>query len=336
MATLNFYQAVDMANPYIYYGVVTSATSSSITIDDLNGNRGIYYGTFSYDVNGNLAGGTVTGYDNYLNYSLDYTGRNGSLDALTVENYLNNNNPVGLQQYALSGNDTIIGSVGADTLIGWGGNDLIAGNGGSDILYGGVGDDTFVVTGTEVYNYIDGGTGTDTVQYNNYSSAQAVSLISQIGLSADGSTVIFKDDTGFGTVKSVEKLTFTDGTVIVEDFLNLFATVEPLFSSSTGGVSSYLLPDIFTGSPTLNLQYQLIDNHAGAVVSGRSSNDFIKLGGTGNKAMSGGGGNDILDGGTGSTFVSSGGTTANSNTFFLDGRAAGASWSTITDFHAGH
>jgi hypothetical protein len=37
----------------------------------------------------------------------------------------------------------------------------------------------------------------------------------------------------------------------------------------------------------------------------------------------------VIDGGVGSTFVSGGG---GSNTFFLDGRATGISWSTITDF----
>jgi len=39
-----------------------------------------------------------------------------------------------------------------------------------------------------------------------------------------------------------------------------------------------------------------------------------------------------LTGGVGSTFVSGGG---GSNTFFLDGRAAGVSWSTIRDFQFG-
>jgi hypothetical protein len=40
----------------------------------------------------------------------------------------------------------------------------------------------------------------------------------------------------------------------------------------------------------------------------------------------------VIDGGVGSTFVTGGGTTANSSTYFLDGRAPGTSWSTITDF----
>jgi Ca2+-binding RTX toxin-like protein len=68
------------------------------------------------------------------------------------------------------------------------------------------------------------------------------------------------------------------------------------------------------------------------VVVGSALNDFIALQGGGNKAVDGGLGNDVIDGGVGSTFISGGG---GSNTFFLDGRAAGASWSTITDFKLG-
>jgi Ca2+-binding RTX toxin-like protein len=71
-----------------------------------------------------------------------------------------------------------------------------------------------------------------------------------------------------------------------------------------------------------------------AVIVGSSFNDFIVLQGTGNKAVDGGGGNNVIDGGTGSTFITGGGV-GGSDTFFLDGRAPGTSWSTITDFELG-
>ena len=45
-------------------------------------------------------------------------------------------------------------------------------------------------------------------------------------------------------------------------------------------------------------------------------------------------GADVIDGGTGSTFISGGGR-VDADTFFLDGRGAGVSWSTITDFEQG-
>jgi Ca2+-binding RTX toxin-like protein len=43
-------------------------------------------------------------------------------------------------------------------------------------------------------------------------------------------------------------------------------------------------------------------------------------------------GDDVVDGGMGSTFLTGG---EGNNTFFLDGRAPGISWSTITDFNLG-
>lgn len=100
--------------------------------------------------------------------------------------------------------------------------------------------------------------------------------------------------------------------------------------------STSLMAEPFTGPAELNLTYQLFDFSHGAVVVGSGANEFIKLAGTGNKAVSGGGGNDVIDGGTGSTFVSGGGSATDACTFFLDGRAPGVSWSTITDFDIGY
>jgi len=111
------------------------------------------------------------------------------------------------------------------------------------------------------------------------------------------------------------------------------SSIVPLFASS-GGIGGYTLPDLFTGLASLNLKYQLIETADNAVVYGSSDNDFIKVSSANSlgKAVNGGGGNDVIDGGVGSTFVTGGGTTANSSTYFLDGRAPGTSWSTITDF----
>jgi len=99
----------------------------------------------------------------------------------------------------------------------------------------------------------------------------------------------------------------------------------------TSGV--FLMPEIYSG-PVAGIDYQLIDTTPDAVIVGSSFNDFIVLQGTGNKAVDGGGGNNVIDGGTGSTFITGGGV-GGSDTFFLDGRAPGTSWSTITDFELG-
>jgi Ca2+-binding RTX toxin-like protein len=110
-------------------------------------------------------------------------------------------------------------------------------------------------------------------------------------------------------------------------------TLLPVFQSS-GGINGYVLPEVFTGPASLNLDYQLIETSDNAVVIGGDSNDFIKVASTQSlgKAVNGGGGDDVIDGGVGSTFISGG---AGINIIFLDGRAPGVSWSTVTDFKLG-
>ena len=112
------------------------------------------------------------------------------------------------------------------------------------------------------------------------------------------------------------------------------SSIVPFFHSS-GGINGLTLPDLFTGPSSLGLTYQLIDSTQNAVVTGASSNDFIKVSDSNSvgKAVNGGGGNDVIDGGVGSTFVTGGDN--HNTTFFLDGRAPGTSWSTITDFKSG-
>uniref|UniRef100_UPI0021D49BB3 cadherin-like domain-containing protein n=1 Tax=Methylobacter psychrophilus TaxID=96941 RepID=UPI0021D49BB3 len=114
-------------------------------------------------------------------------------------------------------------------------------------------------------------------------------------------------------------------------------TAEPvadLFKSFGNGTNTYIKPEAYVqnSGQNLDLKYQIIDKSADAVIIGSTSNDFIKLAGTGNKAANGGGGNDVLDGSTGSSFLSGG---DGINTFFMDGRATGVTWSTLTDFTQG-
>ncbi|WP_262966384.1 hypothetical protein [Methylobacter psychrophilus] len=65
------------------------------------------------------------------------------------------------------------------------------------------------------------------------------------------------------------------------------------------------------------------------VIIGSKSNDFIKVAGSGNKAVNSGAGNDMIDDSKGSSFLSGG---EGNDTVFLDGRMADTSLSTLTDF----
>lgn len=158
------------------------------------------------------------------------------------------------------------------------------------------------------------------------------SSIDGIGLSEDGQSVLIKVAGVTRSFSIGASLEFVDELISTNTLMST-RNLLPVFQSS-GGTNGYVLPEVFTGPDSLNLDYQLIETSDNAVVIGGAMNDFIKVASTQSlgKAVDGGGGDDVIDGGVGSTFISGG---AGSNTIFLDGRAPGVSWSTVTDFKLG-
>lgn len=199
--------------------------------------------------------------------------------------------------------------------------EFLRGTLGDDMVWGMGGDDSF---GSSLGNdFFDGGSGIDTVEI-----ASIFGDVEGIAYGSDGLGVAVTSLYGRDTMISVELVRFLDAEYSPEELMKLLP-ISKEFSNSTGGISTGLSPTLFSGADYLNLHYQLIDTTPNAIIAGSSLNDFIVLQGGGNKAVDGGLGHDVIDGGTGSTFVSGGG---GSNTFFLDGRTTGVSWSTITDF----
>jgi Ca2+-binding RTX toxin-like protein len=247
----------------------------------------------------------------------------------------------------ISGVNAVRGSAFTDVLIGSTGGDILEGRGGDDSMTGGAGNDR-----------MDGGDGEDTAVYTGN-----LSSVISIGLSADGlSTIIRTTDEGTDTLTNIENIQFGLAPAMSVDVALLSFSRTPVFSAvktdlnavrSDGQESSdesgevgnvgaaqavdtsgvFLMPEIYSG-PVAGIEFQLIDTSPDAVIVGSAFNDFIVLQGTGNKAVDGGGGANVIDGGTGSTFISGGGI-GDSDTFFLDGRGLGTSWSTITDFELG-
>jgi hypothetical protein len=132
-----------------------------------------------------------------------------------------------------------------------------------------------------------------------------------------------------GTLSNLKPIFTSDG-----DGGTLIAFA-PNFYVSTNGVLKEVLPEIYVG-PVQGLVYQLISNEVNPVISAPNTNSFIKLtsSNSSGKAVNGNGGTHVIDGGVGSTFIT-GGEGHSGSTFFLDGRASGISWSTITDFNLG-
>jgi hypothetical protein len=170
---------------------------------------------------------------------------------------------------------------------------------------------------------------TNLVNYQfSSSSLNALALI-------PGQGFLIKTATGIDLLSNIDLLSFIDGRLSSSDlFAQHSNLVAPVFHSSAG-ISGYALPDAYTGPASLGLKWQLIETADNAVVTGSTDNEFIKVASANSigKAVNGNGGNDVIDGGVGSTFVTGG--SGHNDTFFLDGRAPGVSWSTITDFKVG-
>lgn len=159
MAVVTAYRAVDMFSPTIYYGNVVSYDASHITLSD-GVRTGTYYGTFSYSSVG-LVGGTITGYDAYLNGVLTLTARQGNVDALIFNGYLSSGDADGANSYALRFADNLNGSVFDDKIRGYSGSDIIYGGTGGDLLQGDNGNDT--LTGNAGADILNGVGGNDSL-----------------------------------------------------------------------------------------------------------------------------------------------------------------------------
>jgi len=206
------------------------------------------------------------------------------------------------------------------------GNDTIKMRGGGGLLSlnSGLGNDKIYLFDGD--HLVDGGGGFDTVIF-----AHSKDAVRSFSYSSDGQGVVLDSESGRKTLLDIELIQFTDSSYSPFELRQFYTPLEE-FSVVRGGQALKVNPTFFTGLESLNLHYQFIDVTLDSVVIGSGLNDFIAMQGGGVKAVNGGGGNDVIDGGVGSTFISGGG---GSNVFFLDGRASGVSWSTITDFSIG-
>jgi Ca2+-binding RTX toxin-like protein len=91
-------------------------------------------------------------------------------------------------------NDLLIGDAKNNVLDGGLGNDVLCGGAGNDILYGNQGDDTLIGGGRSAggYNKLDGGLGTDSVNYSGETSSFYIDL-SSYSYTFIGSTYVLED-----------------------------------------------------------------------------------------------------------------------------------------------
>jgi len=120
---------------YFTSGTTLIATSSEFAVQLSTDVESVYYGTFQY-ANGYLSGGAISSWNDYYSVggSLMFSATGVNIPYSIYASYSSANNAQGLAAYALSGNDTIIGSGGDDTLRGYAGNNTLNGGGGYNTL----------------------------------------------------------------------------------------------------------------------------------------------------------------------------------------------------------
>ncbi len=159
-----------------------------------------------------------------------------------------------------------------------------------------------------------------------------------IGLGQTVQTVrVFDPLTGTAPVATYQNLAtvqvaVTDHPLIIEAEL---APAAFIFSGSGAVQAGETDGEAYAG-PVDYLQRQYIwPGSDGASLAATIPNVFLH-GGPGDDALQVSGGQNVLDGGTGSNFLVGGtGRDGGTDTFFVDGRGGGTTWSTVVNFHRG-
>ncbi|MGO4126409.1 hypothetical protein AB4Z01_18555 [Inquilinus sp. YAF38] len=107
-----------------------------------------------------------------------------------------------------------------DTLHGAAGNDRLDGGGGSDSLYGDAGNDVLLSSGlafgVAVPVLMDGGAGTDTVDYSGYLRSIYLNLQTGLGIDGDRTVTLVSIENLIGTVYNFDTLIGDDGNNVID------------------------------------------------------------------------------------------------------------------------
>ena len=173
-------QPIDMTNSAIFFGTVSSFSSTQITIV-AGSYMAQYLGNFTYDTFGNVFG-QLTGYVFKISGAVQYSVSEMNTDAYLAFVDIQSGNIAALYARALNGADSFSGSNLADKLQGFAGRDVMNGNGGDDVLYGGLdidrlngglgrdlliaGDGADLLIGGQGSDSLEGGAGNDKFVFN--------------------------------------------------------------------------------------------------------------------------------------------------------------------------
>jgi len=307
MATVNLYTQTDMSNSVIWYGTVYIANSSQILLS--NGYYGgIYYGSgFKYS-GYSVTGGTLTGYDGAINvntYSLTYnltiSVRDLNLNAKTAYNYIQSGNALGLQEWALSGNDALNGSIYNDTLLSYNGNDTLNGGLGNDTMVGGTDNDTYIVDSisdvvTESLNQ-----GTDVIQssvtYTASANVENLTLTGSSNIDATGNSLAntLTGNSGNNTLDGGAGNDIMVGGAGNDTYI-VDSASDVITEGSNAGTDT--IQSSITYITSANVEHLTLTDSTNINGTGNTLNNTL-TGNTGNNTLDGGAGIDTMIGGLG-------------------------------------
>jgi Ca2+-binding RTX toxin-like protein len=320
MAIVNLYQQVDMLNPAIRYGSVSSYSSSHISLSSYP-YFATYYGSFTFSIAG-LSGGTVSGYEQFYNDDLSFEVNGASVSVVKFYNYLISGNAEAAQSYALLGNDSISGSAYSDYILSYAGNDIVHGNqgddtinagGGIDTMDGGTGNDTYYVDNLGDLVIEDTGEGIDriytSVSYGLAENLENLTLLGSTALTATGNELdnVLTGNSGANTLDGglgADTLIGGKGndTYLVDNAGDRI--VENLTAAQGGGVDvvkasvSFDLSDASNGNERSQIDNLTLLGSGHLNATGNALNNSL-MGNDGNNTLDGGLGIDSLMGGKG-------------------------------------
>ena len=179
-----------------------------------------YIGTgLTYDSNGNMTGGTLTGVVSVHAGVMEVTFSGFSVGAAEFTGLVRSNDVQGLWDSIMAGkdllyggslNDQLLGNDGNDRIYGRGGHDLLKGESGNDKLYGGADSDILLgglgndrLDGGGGADYVFGGAGEDSFIFNTKPRAATADMIGDFKPADD---TILLDSAVYTTVGAVGPL----------------------------------------------------------------------------------------------------------------------------------
>lgn len=307
-----------------------SQSATQIVLENTDGSRLLINGTgFTFDVNGDPTGGTITSMQytssDQLTVYADFTGLSGSLvdtyaaiNATSVGDYTWNSAGTVL----FSGSDTLtinalgdetVGMLfsafqGTDTLNGGSGRDLLFAGSGADTIFGNDGDD--FLAGREGNDSIDGGNGFDTISFINDVEFGGTNPVTVTFTGGGAGTAV----DGFGTTDTFAGIEAARGTAGNDTFIggtgfNRFQGLDGVdtFDGTIGGADEidYSRDQFYGGTNgvTVHLGNNTATDGFGnsdiltSIERVRGTNfDDTLTGSSGDNRLRGEGGNDIIEG----------------------------------------